>query len=221
MVALAAVLWGLWPVFLGSSGLTGAQSAAVAFAVMALPAPFMFSLAGWRDRRATIALIAVGVFDAGNVLFYFSALERGPVVLAVLTHYLAPMIVALASPWLLNEPLSRRALWASPVILGGLVLVVRPDRRQPLQCRSAHGARAPGRRAHVPRADRRRRRGRRVDEPAARTARCRRRGADAARWNLGRAGEVPVIGQRLWFPGALMRIRSMIRLRRSGSNSSP
>ena len=124
MVALAAVTWGLWPLFLSHSGLTGRQSSLVVFAVMLLPAPFLFSRAAWRNRPATVALVAVGVLDAGNALFYFSALERGPVVVAVLTHYLAPMMVALSSPWLLGEPLSRRALWASPVILGGLALVV-------------------------------------------------------------------------------------------------
>ncbi len=126
MVAFAAILWGLWPMFLASSHLTGRQSAMVVFAVMLLPAPFVFSRAAWRDRRARVALVAVGVLDAGNVIFYFSALERGPVVVAVLTHYLAPLIVALASPWVLKEPLSRRAIWASPVILLGLGLVVGP-----------------------------------------------------------------------------------------------
>lgn len=126
MVALAAMLWGLWPLFLSASGLTGRQSALVVFAVMLLPAPFVFSRGAWRDRRASLAVVAVGVLDAGNAIFYFSALERGPVVVAVLTHYLAPLMVALASPWLLREPLSRRAIWAAPVILSGLALVVGP-----------------------------------------------------------------------------------------------
>lgn len=126
MVAVAAMLWGLWPIFLAGSGLTGRQSALMVFVVMMLPAPFVFSAVGWRNRAATLALLAVGVLDAGNAIFYFSALTRGPVVVAVLTHYLAPVIVALASPWLLGEPVSRRALWASPVILAGLALVVGP-----------------------------------------------------------------------------------------------
>jgi drug/metabolite transporter (DMT)-like permease len=126
MVALAAVLWGLWPAFLAGSGLTGAQSAAVVFAVMLLPAPFVFSRAAWNDRRATLAVVAVGVLDAGNAIFYFSALARGPVVVAVLSHYLAPVLVALAAPRLLGEPLSRRAIIASPVILVGLALVIGP-----------------------------------------------------------------------------------------------
>lgn len=125
-VAFAAVLWGLWPIFLSRSGLTGAQSALVVFVVMMAPAPFVFSAVAWRDRRATAAVIAVGVLDAGNAIFYFSALARGPVVVATLTHYLAPVMVALFSPWLLGEPLSRRALLASPVILVGLGLVVGP-----------------------------------------------------------------------------------------------
>jgi drug/metabolite transporter (DMT)-like permease len=126
LIALAAVLWGLWPIFISSSGLTGRQAALITFAVMMLPAPFVFSRGALRDRRATLALIAVGVFDAGNAIFYFSALERGPVLIAVLTHYLAPVMVALASPLLLNERLSLRALLATPVILGALALVLGP-----------------------------------------------------------------------------------------------
>lgn len=140
LVAIAAVIWGFWPLFLASSGLTGRQSALVVFAVMALPAPFVFSRVAWRDRRATLALVAVGVLDAGNVIFYFWALERGPVVVAVLTHYLAPLLVALLSPWLLREQLSRRALWASPVILGGLALVVGPGQSDAALLTGAAGA---------------------------------------------------------------------------------
>lgn len=130
LIALAAVLWGLWPIFLGASGLTGAQSAFVAFAVMSLPAPFLFSRAAARNLSAAVALVLVGLFDAGNAIFYFTALHHGPVVVAVLTHYLAPVMVALLAPALLGEPLSRRALWASPVILGGLGLVVGPGQTE-------------------------------------------------------------------------------------------
>ena len=140
LVALAAFLWGLWPIFLGASGLAGRQSALVVFAVMMLPGPFVFSRAAWRNRRATLALVAVGVLDAGNVIFYFSALERGPVVVAVLTHYLAPVMVALTAPWLLGEPLSRRAVWAAPVILAGLALVVGPGQAETALITAALGA---------------------------------------------------------------------------------
>jgi len=140
MVALAAVLWGLWPIFLSGSGLAGHQSALVVFAVMMLPAPFVLSRGAFADRRATFGVFAVGVLDAGNAIAYFTALERGPVVVAVLTHYLTPVMVALAAPLLLKEPLSRRALLAAPVILGGLALVVGPKQGGSTLVTAAWGA---------------------------------------------------------------------------------
>jgi drug/metabolite transporter (DMT)-like permease len=55
---------------------------------------------------------------------FFGALQRGPVAVAVLTHYLAPIIVALSAAPLLKETPSRRALPAAGVSLLGLVLVL-------------------------------------------------------------------------------------------------
>ena len=93
---------------------------------MALPAPFVFRRASFADRGAVIALVLVGLADAANVLLYFNALERGPVVVAVLSHYLAPTLVALSAPFILEEQTSRRALLASPIALIGLALVLSP-----------------------------------------------------------------------------------------------
>jgi drug/metabolite transporter (DMT)-like permease len=45
-------------------------------------------------------------------------------VVAVISHYLAPTLVALAAPSLLGERGSPRALWASPLVLAGLALVL-------------------------------------------------------------------------------------------------
>ena len=42
----------------------------------------------------------------------------------MLTHYLAPLLVALTAPLILRERRSRRALWALPIILFGLWLVL-------------------------------------------------------------------------------------------------
>lgn len=93
-------------------------------AVMALPAPFVLRRRDFADRGAVIALLIVGLADAGNVVLYFSAIARGPTVIAVLTHYLTPTLVAFAAPLLLKEPRSRRALLAGPIILLGLALVL-------------------------------------------------------------------------------------------------
>lgn len=124
MVAAGATLWGCYSFFLRPAGLTGPQSALLVFLAMALPAPFVLRREALRDRRATVALVVLGLGDAANAALFFGALQRGPVSVAVLTHYLAPLLLALAAPWVLREPLSPRALLAAPVTLGGLALLI-------------------------------------------------------------------------------------------------
>ena len=124
LVALGATLWGCWSLFLRPAGLGGIPSAFVALLTMALPAPFVLRRAGLRDAGATRALVLVGLADAANCALYFEAVQRGPVAVAVLTHYLAPLLVALAAPLLLRERLSLRALAAGPVTLVGLALLI-------------------------------------------------------------------------------------------------
>ncbi|MDP1827314.1 MAG: DMT family transporter [Archangium sp.] len=124
LIAVAATLWGTWPLYTRAGGPAGVSIGFLALVVMALPAPFVFKRAAFADRGAVWALLLVGLADAGNMVLYFSALERGPIVVAVLSHYLAPTLVALAAPALLGERGSTRALWASPVVLAGLALVL-------------------------------------------------------------------------------------------------
>lgn len=124
MVALGTILWGCWPLVLRPSGLSGPQSALLVMAVMALPAPFVFRREAFRDRRATLALGVLAVCDAANAALYFAAVQRGPVTVAVLTHYLAPLLIALAAPWVLRERRSPRALLGAPLTLGGLALIL-------------------------------------------------------------------------------------------------
>ncbi|HEX8433965.1 DMT family transporter, partial [Archangium sp.] len=50
--------------------------------------------------------------------------QRGPLAVAVLTHYLAPLLIALAAPWVLREPRSARALVGAPLTLVGLALLL-------------------------------------------------------------------------------------------------
>ncbi|MBU8897551.1 EamA family transporter [Corallococcus sp. H22C18031201] len=126
-VASGAILWGCWPLFLHSTSLSGEQIALLALFAMSLPAPFLLRREPLRDRRATLALAAVGLADAGNAALFFAAVQRGPVAVAVLSHYLAPLLVALAAPWVLREPRSVRAVVAGPATLLGLgLLILRP-----------------------------------------------------------------------------------------------
>ncbi len=134
LTAAAAALWGCWALFLRPAGLDGTQSAVLVLAMMSLPAPFAFRRAALRDRGATLALLGLAAADVGNMGLYFAALQRGPLAVAVLTHYLAPLAVALLAPALFREPRSPRALAAAPLSLLGLALLVwRPAEGFPLE----------------------------------------------------------------------------------------
>ena len=124
LVALAAVLWGTWSLVLRPSGLPPIQQAFLSLLVMASPLPFVIRRAPFADRGAVVALLVLGVADAGSCVLYFAAIDRGPVAVAVLTHYLAPILVTLAAPLLLGERRSRRALAAAILSLAGIGLLV-------------------------------------------------------------------------------------------------
>jgi drug/metabolite transporter (DMT)-like permease len=123
-VCLSASAWGTWPLFVRHGGQSGLVVGFLTMSVMALPVLWLVPRASFRDRGAVLALVVVGVADAANVALYFSALEQGPVVVAVLTHYLAPLLVAFTAPLVLEERPSRRARLALPVMLLGLCLVL-------------------------------------------------------------------------------------------------
>ncbi|WP_306818669.1 DMT family transporter [Archangium lipolyticum] len=124
MVALGATLWGCWSLFLRPTGFSGPQSAFIALVVVSLPTPFVLRREAFRDRRATLALAVMGLTDAANCALFFAAVQRGPLSVAVLTHYLAPLFVALAAPWVLRERRSTRALLGAPLTLVGLALLL-------------------------------------------------------------------------------------------------
>jgi drug/metabolite transporter (DMT)-like permease len=129
-VALAAASWGTWALFLRGHGLPPVWQALMiltTIALAALPQALRVSLrrpprgAGW----GLLGLAALA--DAGNYFCYFAALDRGPIALAVLTHYLAPVVVAAFAPLLLREQLPARTRAALAVSLCGLALLVLGD----------------------------------------------------------------------------------------------
>ena len=127
-VALGAAGWGTWALFLRGHGLPPAWQSVMILSVIVLawmPAAVRASLARTaRSRLAWMLLGGAAVTDAGNYLCYFGALDRGPIALAVLTHYLAPVVVAVLAPVLLREALTRRTAIALGVSLVGLALLV-------------------------------------------------------------------------------------------------
>lgn len=89
-----------------------------------------FALRGPRsvwDRRTVTLLVLNAAFDALNVLTFFGAISTTTVAIAVITHYAAPILIALAAPRIdgLRTP---GAPAAAVVALSGLVIVLEPWR---------------------------------------------------------------------------------------------
>ncbi len=134
-VALAATLWGTWSLFFRPAEriapvAPAVQSVVVFGVVFAVMAPL-----AWRDRRGTsrprrvwLLIVGLGAVDALNVLFFFMAMQRTSLAVAVLTHYLALPLVAIAAPLVLGERTTRSAGLAFAAALAGLVLLVEPWR---------------------------------------------------------------------------------------------
>ncbi len=144
LVGMAAMCWGTWPAVLYSVALAPLQVALIVQLVQALPAPLMAwrDRAGFGDRGAVRALLLLAVLDAAQCVLYFPALARGPVAVAALTHYLGPVLVALAAPFVPGERTSRRAMAAAPLSLLGLLLVMGPPRTAPVTTALLGGASA-------------------------------------------------------------------------------
>jgi drug/metabolite transporter (DMT)-like permease len=133
MVALAAAQWGTWPLVLHAADAVRPtpavlQSTIVLGIVALASAPLVL-----RDRiarRATAAQWAgiawLGAGDALNATLFFRAYAVTSVGIAVTTHFLAPIFVAIASPLLLRERLAGRTWLAVAAAFGGLVLLLRP-----------------------------------------------------------------------------------------------
>lgn len=127
-VAAAAAMWGTWALFLRPSGVASWTSAPIVFAVMGV---LLLPLA-LRDRkvpqwdRVTVALLLGNAgFAAANVVTYFGAMDYTTIAVAVLAHYLAPVLVAVAAPWIDREHVPGARL-AAVLATAGLVLVLEP-----------------------------------------------------------------------------------------------
>lgn len=129
MVALAAASWGTWSLFLRPTGLPATTTSPIMFAVMglfALPLSLRDRKPQW-DRTTYLLLAGNTLTDALNVIFFFGAMQKTTVAIAVLTHYLAPILVALAAPRI-EGTRTRGALPAAIVALTGLMIVLEPWR---------------------------------------------------------------------------------------------
>jgi drug/metabolite transporter (DMT)-like permease len=131
LVAVAAVGWGTWPLILAHAPMPAELQSAIVMAVLAVTSlPIML-----RDRlsvRATprdwLGIVWLGIADSGNVGLFFAAYQRTTVAIAVLTHYLTPIFVAIAAPWVLRERIGARTGVAVAVSFLGLSLLLEPWR---------------------------------------------------------------------------------------------
>lgn len=127
LVFLAACSWGTYSLFLRPTGQPATAIAPILFAVMGL-VTLPLALRGPRvtwDRATVLLLVGNTLFDALNVITYFAAIQHTTVAIAVLTHYLAPILIALAAPRI--EGVSARGTKPAAVVaLAGLVIVLEP-----------------------------------------------------------------------------------------------
>jgi drug/metabolite transporter, DME family len=129
MVAVAAASWGTWSLFLRPTGLPATVTSPIMFAVMALvglPLTLRERKPTW-DRTSLHLLLANTAFDALNVLTFFAAMTYTTVAIAVITHYLAPILIAAAAPRIDGTP-SAGTRGAAAIALVGLALVLEPWR---------------------------------------------------------------------------------------------
>ncbi|HEX2686183.1 MAG TPA: DMT family transporter [Kofleriaceae bacterium] len=127
MVIAAAASWGTWSLFLRPTHLPAIATSPIIFLVMGLVA-LPLALRGPRARwdRTTMGLIAANaLFDGLNVVAFFAAIQHTTIAIAVLTHYLAPILVALAAPRI-DGVVTPGARPAAGIALGGLAIILEP-----------------------------------------------------------------------------------------------
>jgi drug/metabolite transporter (DMT)-like permease len=134
-VAIAACTWGTWPLILHRADAIAPTHAALKSAVVMAVATVVSAIVMLRDRVAARATLKdwlligwLGVGDAGNIVLFFKAYEVTSVAIAVLTHYLTPIFVAIAAPIFLRERGSARGFVAVGLSFAGLVLLLGPWR---------------------------------------------------------------------------------------------
>lgn len=136
-IAVAASLWGLWSLFFKSAERlavgTTLSARTESFAIMVVMAVVLLPPA-LRDRRRAqrrsarswLGVVCIGACDALNILCFLTAMQLTTVAIAVLTHYLAPLLVAAAAPVVLGERWRARTAVALVAGLVGLCLLLQP-----------------------------------------------------------------------------------------------
>ena len=135
LVVAAALSWGTWPWIFsvvygpGEPPIPRELGTLVIMATVTFaPLPLLVRdrVRAHRTARDWLFVVWLGVADAANVALFVGAYARTTVAIAVLTHSLAPLFVALVSPFLLGEAPRLRTFAAVLVALAGLLVVLSP-----------------------------------------------------------------------------------------------
>lgn len=122
------MLWGTWSLFLRPARVDAWWSSAIMLGVVTVAgAPALLRPAARSSARRARDwwwIVALGLFDVGNVVLFFLAMSVTNVAIAVLSHYLAPVLVAIAAPLVLRTSRLRRAIPLTLLALAGLSLVL-------------------------------------------------------------------------------------------------
>lgn len=134
LVLFSAVMWGTWSLWFRPTGLSGRTTAPFVFACIAVSSlPLL-----WREharrtrpiawnRRLVLMLAAFSILDALNAATFFHAMTITTVAVAVLTHDLAPVLVALLAPRVDGVRVPG-ATTAAAIALVGVTLLLEPWR---------------------------------------------------------------------------------------------
>ena len=133
-VAFAACAWGTWGLVIRQADALGPGTPVALQSTLVMAILTVVSgLGSIRDRspgraswrtRGWVAWLGVG--DAMNVLLFFSAYKL-TIAVSVLTHYLAPVLVAVAAPFVLRERMTARTAVATATSFAGLAVMLVPS----------------------------------------------------------------------------------------------
>jgi len=131
-VAAAAVLFGLIGIFVKL--IPDMSVGSIIFyrlLVSIITVAFYFALTGrFNDlvlNEKKVHILLLGIFQAGTMLGFFISIKYTTVAIAVLLLYTAPIYVALLSPLILKEPITRHGLAALILAIAGVIMVVQPQ----------------------------------------------------------------------------------------------
>lgn len=132
-VALAASSWGTWALVIRRAEAIAPMPSALESTVVMAVITIVAGVASLRDRvaarrtwQAWASVAWFGVADVLNVLLFFAAYKL-TIAVAVLTHYLTPIFVALVAPLVLRERMTARTGWAIAASFSGLAVMIAPS----------------------------------------------------------------------------------------------